>query len=185
VSATAFAAAFVHKPGTAVWLDPSGQKTTTATDLAVTAAYYGLEAIKVIQYDKVPCGLEAGQASFAAPRLSWLDKRAKACEPTVGQAWKQADLGAGHYTTGIAVCTKDDENASIRGVELWGNEVGDKGVEEKSTSVKLEFSDCKKWQEKRSCAAGSVATAIRAFSTGKQGFVGLALRCQELEPRGR
>jgi len=187
LSTVAFAAAFAHKPDTLTWTEPAGASGPQQADLLTTADYYGLRSFQMWEYGGKPCKLDLEQAAFVTGTVVRLDPL-KVCEPDLGESWKAADIGAGHQITAIAACTgKDKADRAIHGLELFGATLEPDGkLEPKKGSVKLEFPGCKKWQPKRECPAGSVATGIRGFSDDAQrGFVGLALRCHALEPRGK
>jgi hypothetical protein len=186
LTSTLALAALGHKAGSETWTPPSGTAGASHVDVVTTADYYGLQVAKLWQYGHAACLLELEESTLATQSLGRLDPL-KVCEPTGGEEWKNADVGAGLYVTAIATCTgKDKADTSIHGVELWGSTPrADGKVDPAKRSVKLEFSECKKWQPKRACPAGAIATGIRGyFDDAEHGLTGLALRCHTLEPRG-
>jgi hypothetical protein len=180
-------AAFVHKPGTSAWTEPAGVAGSSHAEVLTNADYYGLQILKLWQYGHAPCVLGVEESTLSAQGLVALDPL-KMCEPTGGEQWKQVDVGAGNYVTGIATCTaKDKDDPVIHGVELFAAKIAAGGKLSASESRgKLEFLECKKWQPKRACPAGSVATGVRAYwSDAEHGLVGVALRCNAIESRGK
>jgi hypothetical protein len=179
------ATGLAQKPDTEAWTEASGNSAASHTDLVTTAPYYGLELLTLYQYGHTPCVVGMGESAFATHSME-RPEPIKACEPNGGEIWKQVDVGAGNYVTAIATCksyTKDD--AAIHGIEVWSAAVGPDGkLKPTSTSTKLEFAECKKWEPKRLCPAGTVATGVRAFTADNEhGIEGLALRCHEIAPR--
>jgi hypothetical protein len=186
MSIFAFAALF-QKPGTETWTEPSGALAQNHADLLTTADYYGLQVVRMWEYGKHPCVLRAEQSAFATRTLGLLDPM-KVCEPTVGEQWKQADVGSGKYVTAIATCTsKDKDDSTVHGVELWGAEADSDGkLGPAKASTRLTFGDCKRWQPKRACPDGAVASGLRGYwNEPANGLQGLALRCHALEQRGK
>jgi len=187
VTALARAGAFGQRAGTETWTEPSGSAGALTADLLTTADYNGLQTIKLREYDKRACVLEVEESPFAAPMLALLPP-VKICEPTGGELWKRMDVGAGVFITAIAACTTGIKgDSAIHGLEAWGVALQPDGsLTARKGSEKIEFAGCKKWQQKRSCPAGAVATGLRGYHEDKEhGFVGVSLRCHELEPRGR
>lgn len=185
--ASAALAAFVHKPDTVAWTEPAGVAGTAHKEVVTNADYYGLQILKVWQYGHAPCVLGVEESTLSAQGLVALDQL-KVCEPTGGEQWKQVDVGAGNYVTGIATCAgKDKEDIAIHGVELFAAKIAAGGKLSPSESRgKLEFPECKKWQPKRACPAGSVATGVRGYwNDADHGLVGIALRCNAIEARGK
>src|SRR5437773_2541855 len=157
--AAAFAAAFGYKQGSEAWTDTSGKTGATHRDVLTTADYFGLENVKATEYNHRLCVLEVEQEAFATRDIGRLEAL-KVCEPTVGQVWKRADLGAGEFLTGIAVCTgKNKDDPAVHGIKLTGMILqSDGALKPGKANAKLEFPDCKKWQPERTCPKGSVAT---------------------------
>lgn len=185
VSTTAIAAAasYTQKADSESWTDPVGGQGSATAAALTTANFYALRALKVTQYSGKPCVLETGQASLNTGGLNWLDARLNACEATTTREWKQADVGENQFITAIATCSAVDSDG-IEGLELWGSTLSPNGIAEPPTTrVKLEFSECKKWQPKRTCPYGMVATGIRAHYDKGTGMVGYSLRCHRIEPR--
>jgi len=181
------AAAVVQKPGTESWTEPSGAMGQAHGDILTTADYYGIQVVRLWEYGKHPCVLRAEQSTFATRMLGLLDPL-KACEPTVGEEWKQADVGSGKYITAIATCTsKVKDDSTVHGIELWGATVeSDGALKPARASTRLTFGECKRWQQKRACPAGAVATGLRSYwNDPAEGIQGIALRCHALEQRGK
>jgi hypothetical protein len=180
------AAALFQKPGSESWTDPSGTLATHHADIVTTADYYGLQSMRLWEYGKRPCVLRAEESTFATRAVALLDPL-KACEPDVGEEWKAADVGAGKYVTAVSTCTgKSKDDSTVHGIELWGAQLDPDGKLKPGKSVKLQFSECKRWQPKRECPAGTVATGVRGYwNDAAQGLQGLALRCHALEARGK
>ncbi len=181
------AAAVVQKPGTESWTEPSGATGPNHADILTTADYNGLQVVRLWEYGKHPCVVRAEQSTFATRSLGLLDPM-KACEPTVGEEWKQADVGSGKYVTAISTCTsKAKDDSTVHGIELWGATVESDGtLKPAKSSTRLTFGDCKRWQPKRACPAGAVATGLRGYwSDPQNGLQGIALRCHLLEQRGK
>ncbi|HEX4339532.1 MAG TPA: hypothetical protein VH062_26680 [Polyangiaceae bacterium] len=181
------AAAVFQKGGTESWTEPSGAASTNHAELLTTADYYGLQSVRLWEYGKHPCVLRAEQSTFATRAVTLLDPM-KACEPSVGEEWKAADVGSGKYVTAIATCTtKTKDDNTVHGVELWGAEVGPDGkLKPAKASTRLTFAECKRWQPKRACPEGSVATGLRGYwDDPAMGLQGIALRCHALEARGK
>jgi hypothetical protein len=181
------AAALFQKPGSESWTEPSGALGTSHADILTTADYYGLQSVRLWEYGKRPCVLRAEESTFATRAVQLLEPL-KACEPDVGEEWKAADVGSGKYVTGVSTCTgKAKDDATVHGIELWGAQLDADGkLKPAKASVKLQFGECKRWQPKRECPAGTVATGLRGYwNDGTQGLQGIALRCHALEPRGK
>jgi|ERR1041385_668525 hypothetical protein len=186
VAAVAFGA-FAHKAGSETWTDAAGKSGASHQDVVTTADYYGLQSIKAWEYNQRMCVLEIEEEAFATRDVARLDTL-KVCEPTVGQVWNRAALGAGEFLTGLAVCTgKSKDDPAIHGIRLDGATLAPDGtLKPAKASVKLEFPDCKKWQPERTCPKGTIASGVRAFfDDSDHGLVGLALRCHALEQRGK
>jgi hypothetical protein len=176
-----------QKPGSEVFTEAAGVKTSSSVDLVTSADYYGVQALKLWDFDRRACRLQIEENSLNAPGTpSTVLEATTLCEPKLAESWKRADIGAGQFVTGIAICTvKTKEPAPrVRGVELWGAHVSASGKLARSKqSVKLEFPGCEKWSQKRACPDGTVATGVRTYSEGTSGAVGLALRCHQIETR--
>src|SRR5438552_13244305 len=95
-SATALAAGFQWLPDSAMWTEPAGAPTAAAVESLVTAEYYGLQALKIWDFDGRACSLQLEQSSFNAPTPHPLDPL-RMCEPKQTQAWKRADVGSGQF----------------------------------------------------------------------------------------
>jgi hypothetical protein len=180
-------AALVQKPGTETWTPPSGEEGASHADVLTTADYYGLQIVTLFQYAHRPCSLGVEESTLATHDLARLEPL-MACEPSSGELWKRVDVGAGNYVTGVATCigvTKDDK--AIHGIELFSASLeADGKLKPSKSGAKVEFSECRKWQPKRSCPAGAVATALRAYwSDADHGVTGLALRCHAVTTRGQ
>ena len=148
----------------------------------MASEFFGLQALKLWDFDGRTCSLQLEQSSLNAPSPRPLDA-VRICEPKQTQAWKRADIGSGHFITGIAVCTaRTGEQGQIHGVELWGASTDSTGkLKPAKQSVRLELAHCEKWSPKRACPAGSVATGVRGhIGASEIGAVGLALRCHAL-----
>ena len=181
------AAALAQKPGSETWTEPSGASGQNHADILTTADYYGLQTMRLWEYGKHPCVLRAEESAFATRTVAVLDPL-KACEPTIGEQWKAADVGAGKFVTAIATCTsKTKDDNTVHGIELWGVTVeADGTLKPAKATTRLEFGDCKRWQPKRACPAGSVATGLRGYwDDPALGLQGIALRCHALEQRGK
>ena len=177
-------AAQAHKPGSETWTEVAGSKGASTVELLTTADYYGLEALKIWEYDARPCVLQIEQGSFNTQSVGVLEP-VKVCEPKATENWKRADVGAGQFVTGISVCTAQGKDATpeIHGVELWGAVLGENAKIKPGSSVKFAFPRCDKWSPRRSCPWGSVATGLRTEIQGERGAVGIALRCHKLVAR--
>jgi len=185
-SAVAVPAAFQTQADGASWTEPSGSPGSSAAELAVTSEFFGIQALKVWDFDGRACSVQIEQSSFNAPSLRPLDA-ARFCEPRQTQSWKRADIGSAQFVTGISVCTANkDPIGRVHGVELWGASVDASGkLKAAPQPVKLELPHCEKWLPKRACPAGHVATAVRVqLADGDEGAVGIALRCQALKSGG-
>lgn len=181
------AAAVFQKAGSETWTEPSGTMGTNHADIVTTADYYGLQIVRLWEYGKHPCVVRVEQSALTTRTLGLLDPM-KACEPTVGEEWKQADVGSGKYITAISTCTsKAKDDSTVHGVELWGSTVESDGtLKPSNASTRLTFGECKRWQPKRACPTGAVATGLRGFwNDPALGLQGLALRCHALELRGK
>jgi len=176
-SATALAGGAAWLPETEKWTEPAGTTASTVVESLATAQYYGVESLRLWDFDGRTCSLQLEQSSFNAPSLHPLDP-VKVCDPKQAQAWQRADVGSGNFVRAIAVCTAL-KGTEIRGVELWGAGLDGSGkLKPAKASVRLEFPHCEKWSARRECPAGSVATGIRAqVAEADVGMVGLALRC--------
>lgn len=187
VSSAALAAGFQWHPESASWTEPAGTPATTTVESLVTPEYFGLQALKLWDFDGRTCSMQADQSSLNAPSPRPLDA-VRFCEPKQTQAWKRADLGTGHFVTAISVCTAQGKDASpaVHGVELWGASIDATGkLKAAKSSAKLELTSCQKWSPKRSCPAGSVATGIRAhLADPESGAHGFALRCHAVKVAG-
>ncbi|HXK20799.1 MAG TPA: hypothetical protein VNG33_23470 [Polyangiaceae bacterium] len=183
-AASALAAGFQWLPEGAKWTQPAGTASSASVETLVTAEYYGVEALKLWDFDGRTCSLQLEQSSFNAPSPHPNDP-VRLCEPKQTQAWQRADVGAGNFVRGISVCTALKGGAGeIRGVELWGAAIDGSGkLKPAKDSAKLEFSHCEKWSARRDCPAGSIATGLRAHTGDADvGAVGLALRCHAIVP---
>lgn len=181
-SGTVLAAGFQWLPEGEKWTEPAGAPTGATVDALVTAQYYGVEALKLWDFDGRTCSLQLEQSSFNSPSPRPLDA-VRVCDVKQTQAWQRADVGSGNFVRAISVCTAL-KGAELRGVELWGAAIDASGkLKPAKTSVKLEFPRCEKWSPRRECPAGSVATGIRAHvAEADIGTVGLALRCHAIAP---
>ena len=182
VASVAVAAGFRWLPETEKWTEAAGTAAGSAVESFVTADYYGLEALKLWDFDGRTCALQLEQSSFNAPSLHPLDA-VRVCEPKQTQAWQRVDVGSGNFVRAISVCTALKGSAGeLRGVELWGAAPDANGkLKPAKQSVKLEFPHCEKWSPRRECPDGSVATGIRAhLASPDSGTVGVALRCHSL-----
>ena len=180
-SGSALAAGFQWLPETAKWTEPAGAPSGAAVESLVTAEYYGVEALKLWDFDGRTCSLQLEQSSFNAPSPHPLDP-VRVCEPKQTQAWKRADVGTGQFVRGISVCTAKGTGAELHGVELWGASIDGNGkLKPAKESVKLELQHCEKWSPRRDCPAGSIATGVRAeLGDADIGAVGLTLRCHAI-----
>jgi hypothetical protein len=104
LSLEALAGAYAHKPGSETWTEPAGSKAASSIELLTTADYYGLETLKIWEYDGRPCMFQIEQASFNTRSVGVLET-VKLCEPRSSETWKRADVGAGLFVTAISVCT--------------------------------------------------------------------------------
>ncbi len=186
-SSAALAAGFQWHPDSASWTEPAGAPAATTAETLVTPEYFGLQALKLWDFDGRTCSMQADQSSLNAPSARPLDA-VRFCEPKQTQAWKRADLGTGHFVTAISVCTAQSKDSSpaVRGVELWGASLDAGGkLKPAKSSAKLELTGCQKWLPKRSCPAGTVATGIRAhLADAESGAHGFALRCHAVKVSG-
>jgi len=181
---TALAGGFQWLAGGEKWTPPAGTASSASIDALVTAEYYGVEALKLWDFDGRTCSMQLEQSSFNAPSPHPNDP-VRFCEPKQTQAWKRADVGSGNFVRSISVCTAlKAGTGEIRGVELWGAAIDGSGkLKPAKDSVKLEFTHCEKWSARRDCPAGSIATGIRAHTADADvGAVGLALRCHAIAP---
>ena len=181
-AASALAGGFQWLPDGAKWTQPAGTASSASVEALVTAEYYGVEALKLWDFDGRTCSLQLEQSSFNAPNPHPTDP-IRFCEPKQAQAWQRADVGSGNFIRGISVCTALKGGAGeIRGVELWGAAIDAGGrLKPAKDSVKLEFPHCEKWSVRRDCPAGSIATGLRAqIAASDVGAVGLALRCHPI-----
>jgi hypothetical protein len=181
-SAVAIPTGFQWLAESATWTEPAGVASEATVESLVASEYFGLQAVKLWDFDGRTCSLQLEQSSFNAPSSRPLDA-VRICEPKQTQAWKRADLGSGHFVTGVAVCTGGKgEQGQIHGVELWGSSIGANGkLKPAKQPVRLELPHCEKWSPRRACPAGSVATGVRAqLGASDRGAVGLALRCHTL-----
>jgi hypothetical protein len=149
-----------------------------------SAQYYALQAIKIWNFDGRACTLQLEEASLNAPSSHPLDEL-RVCEPKQAQAWQRADVGAGQFVTGIAVCTAaKGPPHEIHGIQLWSASVGpNTKLKYAAVPLTVSFAHCDKWSPKRACPAGHVATGLRAQLGPKDaGAIGLALRCNAVGP---
>jgi hypothetical protein len=186
-SSAALAAGFQWHSESVSWTEPAGTPAATTAESLVTPEYFGLQAIKLWDFDGRTCSMQADQSSLNAPSARPLDA-VRFCEPKQTQAWKRADLGTGHFVTAISVCTAQGKDASpaVHGIELWGAAIDANGkLKPAKSSAKLELTSCQRWSPKRSCPAGSVATGIRAhLGDAESGAHGFALRCHAVKVAG-
>ena len=181
-SGTALASGFQWLAASVTWTQPAGAPSSASVEALVTAEYYGVEALKLWDFDGRTCSLQLEQSSFNAPSLHPLDP-VRICEPKQAQAWKRVDVGSGNFVRAISVCTAlKGAGSEIRGVELWGAAIDGRGkLKPAKASVKLEFPHCEKWSPRRDCPDGSVATGVRAqLADSDVGAIGLALRCHSI-----
>jgi hypothetical protein len=182
VAAAAIPLGFQWQAESIAWTEPAGVAGSATVESLITSDFFGVQALKLWDFDGRTCSLQLEQSSFNSPNPRPLDP-ARFCEPKQTQAWKRADLGSGNFVTAIAVCTAlKDHGAQIRGAELWGAALDANGkLKPAKQSVKLELAHCEKWSARRTCPAGTVATGLRAhLGDGDAGAVGLALRCHSL-----
>jgi hypothetical protein len=182
-SAVAWAAGLQWRTESESWTQPAGVAAERTVETLVTPDYFGVQALKLWDFDGRTCALQLEQSSFNAPSARSMDA-VRICEPKQAQQWKRADIGSGQFVTAISVCTAaaKDQGSELRGVELWGAGLDGAGkLKPARQSVRLEFPHCEKWSAKRACPAGSIATGVRAnVSDSDAGAVGLALRCHAL-----
>jgi hypothetical protein len=178
VSGAATAAGFQWLAEKESWTEPAGASSANTAQSLVTADYYGLQALKLWDFDARTCSLQIEQSSLNAPNPRPLDP-VRYCEPKRAQEWQRADVGTGNFVTALATCTAFKGSGEIHGVELWGAALDANGkLKPAKSSVKIEFPHCEKWSSKRACPAGSVATGIKvSLADADGGAVGLALRC--------
>lgn len=187
ITALAHAGAWGHKSGSETWTEPAGAPGASHVDAVTTQDYDGIQTLKLREYDRRPCVVEVEESPFAITALALLPPL-KICEPTGGELWKRVDLGSGAFLTAVSTCTSGVKgDAAIHGVEAWGVVIQPDGaLTPRKGSEKIQLDACKKWSPKRACPAGAVATGVRALhDEAARGFVGLALRCHALEPRGK
>jgi hypothetical protein len=179
-SATALGAGFQWRTESTTWTEPAGAAASATAESLVTAEYYGIQALKLWDFDGRTCSLQLEQSSFNAPNARSMEA-VRFCEPKRTQAWKRADVGSGQFVTALSICTKG-QAPEIHGVQLWGAALDGSGkLKPAAESVRLELAHCEKWSPKRACPAGSVATGIRAHVADSDGgAVGLALRCHSI-----
>jgi hypothetical protein len=182
VGALAIPAGFQWGAESPTWSEPAGVTGATTAESLVQAEFFGLQGLKLSDFDGRACELQLEQGSFNAPSSRPLDP-VRFCEPKQAQSWKRADLGSGHFVTGIAVCTAKAGGPQIHGVELWGVSIEPSGkLKPAKAPVRLELPKCEKWSPRRTCPAGSLATGVRAhLGESDSGAVGLALRCHALK----
>jgi len=183
VSAVALAGGFRHRAASETWTEPAGAVGSAVADVLASPEYFGVQALKVWEFDRRMCAFQVEQSSLNAPGPAALDPL-RVCEPKLTQSWKRADVGSGQFVTAISVCTAKGKEAGpeLHGVELWGAALNDSGqLKPAKKSTKLELTGCDKWSAKRACPKGSVATGLRAHSADDRGVVGLALRCHAVE----
>lgn len=184
---TALAAGFQWSTESASYTEPAGQAAPSTVEALVTPEFFGIQALKVTDFDGRACAFQLDQSSLNAPSARPLDEL-RLCEPKKSQAWKRADLGTGHFVTALSVCTAQGKDAgpAIHGVELWGASLDGKGkLKPAKASAKLELGNCQKWSPRRSCPAGSIATGIRAHTAdAESGALGFALRCHAIKSAG-
>jgi hypothetical protein len=183
-SGVALAAGVQWRAESATWTQPAGVTASASVESLVTPEYFGIQALKLWDFDGRTCSLQLEQSSFNAPSARSMDA-IRFCEPKRTQAWKRADIGSGRFVTAISVCTAapgTGQGAEIHGVELWGAAIEATGkLKPGAASVKLELARCEKWSPKRACPVGSVATGVRAhLAESEGGAVGLALRCHSI-----
>jgi hypothetical protein len=179
---SALGAAIAHKAGSELWTGVSGKVAVREQEVLAGSRYHALRGVKLWDYDRRTCQLEAEQSS-----LNSVSRAAagtiRACEPRVSQSWKAADVGDGRYITAIEVCTAEatEPTLGIRGLRVWGSQIDGVTVDKPSADVKLELFGCKRWRGKAACPDGTIATGIRAhYGDHSTGITGLALRCHAL-----
>jgi hypothetical protein len=167
----------------ASWTEPAGLAAKASVESLVPSEFFGLQALKLWDFDGRTCSLQLEQSSLNAPSPRPLDA-VRICEPKQTQSWKRADIGSGQFVTGISVCTaRKSEQGQIHGVELWGATIDSNGkLKPAKQPVRLELPHCETWSPKRACPAGSVATGLRAhLGESEIGVVGVALRCHAVK----
>lgn len=182
-SSVALATGFKHKAGSEFWTEPTGASALSHVDLLTGEEYYGVQALKLWDFDRRACQLQIEQGSFNAPGSAVLES-IKVCEPNLTQSWKRADIGAGSFVTAVSLCTAKSRDLvrPVRGVELRGASIGASGkLVPTKRPVRIEFTGCQKWSKPVACPAGSVATGVRGYTEDAQGVVGFALRCHAIE----
>lgn len=181
---TALGAGYQWQPDGGSYTEPAGQAAASTVEALVTPEFFGVQALKLWDFDGRTCSLQLDQSSLNAPSARPLDA-VRLCEPKQSQAWKRADLGTGNFVTAISVCTAQgkDASAAIHGVELWGASLDANGkLKPAKTSAKLELAKCQKWSPRRTCPAGSIGTGIRAhLADTDSGALGFSLRCHAVK----
>jgi hypothetical protein len=182
LAAAAASTALGQKIGGERWTSASGTGDGSAHELSTTAATYGLRSVTLWQYTHRPCALGADEAALRGEGVLSLEPL-QACDPTNGQEWKRADVGAGHFVTGIATCRGKSKDRAIHGLQLWAATLEPSGrLVHVREPVVIHFRECSSWQPKRECPSGSVATGIRGYwSDADHGMEGLALKCHQVE----
>jgi hypothetical protein len=183
-SGVALGAGFQWRAESESWTQPAGTPTERSAESLVTPEYFGIQALKLWDFDGRACALQLEQSSFNAPSARSMAE-VRFCEPKQSQRWLRADIGSGQFVTAISICTAAGkaQAAELRGVELWGAALDSAGkLKPAKQSVKLEFEGCEKWSARRTCPANSIATGVRAqISDAGSGALGLALRCHALQ----
>lgn len=183
-SGVALAAGFQWRADSESWTQPAGASAQRTAELLVTPEYFGIQALKLWDFDGRTCALQLEQSSVNAPSARSMDA-VRLCEPKQTQQWKRADVGSGQFVTALSVCTAAAKGpgSELRGVELWGAALDASGkLKPAKQSVRLDLGNCEKWSPRRACPAGSIATGLRAHvSDADEGALGLALRCHGLQ----
>src|SRR5215216_4281167 len=126
VGALAIPAGFQWGAESPIWSEPAGMSGASSVESLVPTEFFGLQALKLWDFDGRTCSLQLEQSSFNAPNSRPLDP-VRFCEPKQTQAWKRADMGSGHFVTAISVCTAKAQGPQIHGVELWGASIEGSG----------------------------------------------------------
>lgn len=88
------------------------------------------------------------------------------------------------YVRGIAVCVNAN-GERLKGVRLYGTKLDHEtgALTHADETKEIVRPSCTDWQPAQYCPDAHVATGLHHTSVADKGFSGLALRCQQVEPK--
>jgi hypothetical protein len=167
------------------WSGVSGPAAAHEHTVVTQAEYYALRGLKVYDYDGRACVIEVGQASLNGGKNMSDAGKLRACEQRSSESWKYLDVGSGFFITAIETCAQrpDAGGAKLRGIRVQSAAVNPDGsLKSAKEKTEILLGECKKWEPRKSCPKGAVATGLRAmYDDESSGFTGLELRCHTLK----